>query len=152
MPSQHRFSLLCCLLPPYNKLSFLHPSTVSATLSNMPHRTYSSPPSQENKPSFNHISTRNLSINSPYRPESQRKHALVPLRPFRTSTSSQGPTSKSNDEYSSTPGRTSRLLTSEEATTLEKIWGFLFDEDGQPTTRLGQLLRELAMHIVHLGS
>ena len=41
---------------------------------------------------------------------------------------------------------------SEEGTTLENIWGSLFDKDGEPTARLGQLLRGLAMHIVRLGS
>ena len=130
----------------------LHPSTVSASLSNMPHRIYSSPPSQEHKRSFSHIPTRNQSIYLPYRPESQRKHALAPFRPFSRSTSSQSPMSKSDDGYSSTTRRPSRLSTSEEATRLENIWGSLFDEDGQPTARLGQLLRGLAMHIVRLGS
>ena len=148
-PSSSTFS---CLLLPYNKLSLFHPSTVSATLSNMLHRTYSSPPSQEHKRSFKHIPTQNLSTSSLYRSESKRKHALAPLRPFGTSTSSQGPSSKPNNEHSSTPRCTSRLSISEEITTLEKIWGSLFDEDGQPTIRLGQLLRGLAMHIVRLGS
>ena len=147
-PSSSAFS--CLLL--YNKLSLFHPSIVSATLSNMLHRTYSSPPSQEHKRSFKQISTRNLSTSSLYRSESKRKHTLAPLRPFGTSTSSQGLSSKANDKYSSTPRCTSKLSTSEETTTLEKIWGSLFDEDGQPTTRLGQLLRGLAMHIVRLGS
>ena len=35
-----------------------------------------------------------------------------------------------------------------EETTLEKVWGQLFDEVGNPTLRLGQLLRGLAVHIV----
>ena len=35
-----------------------------------------------------------------------------------------------------------------EVTTLEKIWGPLFDNDGHSTVRLGQLLRGLAVHIV----
>lgn len=152
MLSQNRFSPFFCLLLPYYKLSHLHLSTVSATSSNMPHRTYSSTPSQEHKRSFNHLSTRNLSINSPYRPESQRKHALTPLRPFGASTSSQDLMSEPNDEYSSIPRYTSRLSISEETTILEKIWGSLFDKDGQPITRLSQLLRGLAMYIVRLGS
>ncbi len=41
---------------------------------------------------------------------------------------------------------------SEEKTILEKIWGSLFNKDGQPITRLSQLLRGLAMYIVRLGS
>lgn len=35
----------------------------------------------------------------------------------------------------------------ENMTTLEKIWGKLF-EDGQPTARLGQLLRGIAVHLI----
>lgn len=123
-----------------------------AILSNIPHRTFSFPSSQEHKCSFNHTSTRKLSVNSPYRPESQRKHALAPWRPFGASTTSQDPTSKSNDGYSSNPRCSSMLSTNEETTTLEKTWGSLFDEDCQPTVRLGQLLRGLTMHIVRLGS
>jgi hypothetical protein len=41
-----------------------------------------------------------------------------------------------------------RLSTSNEETTLERIWGPLFDEDGHPTPRLSQFLRGLAVHIV----
>lgn len=41
------------------------------------------------------------------------------------------------------PGRVS----TEDMTTLEKIWGKMF-EDGQPTPRLGQLLRGIAVHLV----
>jgi hypothetical protein len=36
-----------------------------------------------------------------------------------------------------------------EMTTLERIWGKLF-EDGKPTKRLGQFLRGIAMHLVSL--
>jgi hypothetical protein len=38
---------------------------------------------------------------------------------------------------------------SDEMTTLEKIWGRMF-EDGKPTPRLGQLLRGIAVHLVIL--
>lgn len=40
-----------------------------------------------------------------------------------------------------------RVPTQEELTTLEKIWGKMFD-DGKPTPRLGQLLRGIAVHLV----
>ena len=43
-----------------------------------------------------------------------------------------------------------RLSTGKEETTLERIWGQLFDEDSHPTVRLGQFLRGLAVHIVRL--
>ena len=41
-----------------------------------------------------------------------------------------------------------RQTTSDEETTLERIWQPLFDADGNPTTRLGQFLRGLAIHII----
>ena len=41
-----------------------------------------------------------------------------------------------------------RLGTENNETTLEKIWGPLFDEQGNATKRLGQLLRGLAIRIV----
>jgi hypothetical protein len=40
-----------------------------------------------------------------------------------------------------------RISTFGEMTTLERIWGKLF-EDGKPTPRLGQLLRGIAVHLV----
>lgn len=40
---------------------------------------------------------------------------------------------------------------SEEVTTLEKIWQPLFDVNGEPTPRLGQFLRGVALHIVSAG-
>ena len=46
------------------------------------------------------------------------------------------------------PRGPTRLSTSKEETTLEKIWGQLFDEQGHSTTRLGQFLRGLAIHLV----
>jgi hypothetical protein len=47
------------------------------------------------------------------------------------------------------PKPPSRDATVVEMTTLEKIWGKLF-EDGKPTKRLGQFLRGIAMHLVRL--
>lgn len=47
------------------------------------------------------------------------------------------------------PKPPSRDATVMEMTTLEKIWGKLF-EDGKPTKRLGQFLRGIALHLVGL--
>ena len=47
------------------------------------------------------------------------------------------------------PKPPSRDATAMEMTTLERIWGKLF-EDGKPTKRLGQFLRGIAMHLVNL--
>lgn len=46
-------------------------------------------------------------------------------------------------ERNTVPARAS----TENMTTLEKIWGKMFD-DGQPTPRLSQLLRGIAVHLV----
>ncbi|PWY74429.1 hypothetical protein BO70DRAFT_364394 [Aspergillus heteromorphus CBS 117.55] len=47
----------------------------------------------------------------------------------------------------SRPKPPSREATVTEMTTLEKIWGKLF-EDGKPTERLGQFLRGIAVHLI----
>lgn len=47
------------------------------------------------------------------------------------------------------PKPPSRETTVTEMTTLEKIWGKLFEE-GRPTKRLGQLLRGIAFHLVSM--
>ncbi|KAL1956924.1 hypothetical protein VTO42DRAFT_6671 [Malbranchea cinnamomea] len=44
-------------------------------------------------------------------------------------------------------GQASRRVAREE-TTMEKIWGHLFDRDGKPTHRLGQFLRGIAVHLI----
>ncbi|KAL1999184.1 hypothetical protein VTN02DRAFT_4930 [Thermoascus thermophilus] len=45
------------------------------------------------------------------------------------------------------PKALSGVSTSSEMTTLERIWGKLF-EDGKPTPRLGQFLRGIAVHLI----
>ncbi|OCL13315.1 hypothetical protein AOQ84DRAFT_114500 [Glonium stellatum] len=46
------------------------------------------------------------------------------------------------------PAIASRQPTEAEVTTVEKIWQPLFDPNGEPTPRLGQFLRGLAIHII----
>ncbi|KIW58544.1 hypothetical protein PV05_03053 [Exophiala xenobiotica] len=41
-----------------------------------------------------------------------------------------------------------RVDTGGDATTLERVWGTLFDEQGQATVRLGQFLRGIAVHLI----
>ncbi|RAL10649.1 uncharacterized protein BO97DRAFT_124871 [Aspergillus homomorphus CBS 101889] len=53
----------------------------------------------------------------------------------------------SHSVESSRPKPPSRDVTVTEMTTLEKIWGKLF-EKGKPTERLGQLLRGVAVHLI----
>jgi hypothetical protein len=66
-----------------------------------------------------------------------------PLSRRRDSISSHG----SHKTDASRPKPPSRDTTAVEVTTLERIWGKLF-EDGKPTKRLGQFLRGIAMHLV----
>ena len=58
------------------------------------------------------------------------------------------PFSPDTDSGYARPKGPTRLSTGRDETTLEKIWGQLFDEESNPTPRLGQFLRGLAMHIV----
>lgn len=55
--------------------------------------------------------------------------------------------SERSQKTESRPKPPSRDATVTEMTTLEKIWGKLF-EDGRPTKRLGQFLRGVAVHLV----
>ncbi|KAI9879416.1 MAG: hypothetical protein M1830_008547 [Pleopsidium flavum] len=58
------------------------------------------------------------------------------------------PQSQTSESSRSRPKGPARLSTGKEETTLERIWGQLFDEEGHPTVRLGQFLRGLAIHII----
>lgn len=46
------------------------------------------------------------------------------------------------------PAPTTRMTTDENFSPIEKMWQRLFDVHGQPTPRLGQFLRGLAVHLV----
>lgn len=59
--------------------------------------------------------------------------------------------SNNSDGKESRPKPIHRPRSSLEETTLEKIWGPLFDEEGKPTKRLAQFLRGLAVHLVYLS-
>jgi hypothetical protein len=66
----------------------------------------------------------------------------------------ESPYSQGSDQGQKTEARPkppSRDATVTEMTTLEKIWGKLF-EDGKPTKRLGQLLRGIAVHLVSMDT
>lgn len=81
-------------------------------------------------------SDRDSSAHSVHRFEHERPHS-------RASVSSQA-----SNPSTARPRGPMRLSTSQEETTLEKIWGPLFDAEGRATTRLGQFLRGLAVHLV----
>ncbi len=103
-----------------------------------PHRSdepvLGSPPSQSKYPPATHEST-------------QETFAPAPNERRPYSPSSQANESGQKDIRPKAPPR---LSTGNEETTLEKIWGQLFDQDGKPTRRLSQFLRGIAVHLVSL--
>ena len=51
-------------------------------------------------------------------------------------------------ERATRPKGPKRLSTGQDPTILEKIWGTLFDDEGQTTVRFGQFLRGIAVHLI----
>ena len=124
------------------------PSTQSGHSPPMPRNVYTppSPHKHSDYPSFGS-------------PESQSPipHAAPPSpkEPSFPQFDEKGPASRlstTGEASNLRPKGPTRLSTSKEETTLEKIWGPLFDEQNRPTVRLGQFLRGLAVHLVHILS
>lgn len=127
----------------------LSPSTASGTSPNVPNRVYTPPSPHKHTDYPDHISpSQSQSGYHPDGPHSPRDHKASHISPPRRSSSPESYTSEASDKAYTRPKGPSRLSTSKEETTLEKIWGQLFDEDGHPTARLGQFLRGLAIHLV----
>lgn len=119
------------------------PSTQSGTSPPMPTRDVYTPPSPHKHSDHTvhgspESSTAARHVRPPSPSEPPNSHFEDRRPPSRTSVSSDA----------GRPKGPMRLSTSKEETTLEKIWGQLFDEEGRPTPRLGQLLRGLAVHLV----
>ena len=121
------------------------PTTQSASPA-MPTRNVYTPPSPQKYPDHPTAhglpeETSAIPHGSPPTPPDPSSSQLDDRRPpSRVSVTSEAGNSR--------PKGPTRLSTSKEETTLEKIWGQLFDEDGRPTARLGQFLRGLAVHLV----
>ena len=120
----------------------LSPSTASATSPLMHTRNVYTPPSPPKHPEYpNHGSPETVPSAVPM---SSREPPKVTFKDRRPSS----PLSQSSDSGYTRPRGPTRLSTGRDETTLEKIWSQLFDEEGNPTARLGQFLRGLAVHIV----
>ena len=127
----------------------LSPSTASGTSPNMLNRVYTPPSPNKHSDYPRHTSPQ---LQSGYVPDdlpSPRHEKPAQFNPRRSS-SPHSQASESSDKPYVRPKGPTRLSTSQQETTLEKIWGQLFDEDGHPTKRLGAFLRGLAVHIVCL--
>ena len=137
--------------PPIQQPVPLSPSTASGASTNMPNRVYT-PPSPQKHPDYPlHASPES---HTRYMPDglqspTQSRAAQSQFSPPRRSSSPQSQASDAAAaEKPVRPKGPSRLSTSKEETTLERIWGQLFDEEGNSTIRLSQFLRGLAVHIV----
>ena len=130
--------------PPVHQPVPSPPSSVSASSPPMHSRKVYTPPSPHKHPAYS-------GHGSP--PPQPTYTQPAPANPDPLAAPAQGrrassPFSQADESSYVRPKGPTRLSTSKEETTLEKIWGQLFDEEGNPTARLGQLLRGLAVHIV----
>jgi len=149
VPPQSRFSPPPIMHQPVP----LSPSTASGTSPKIPNRVYTPPSPHKHSDYPDHTSP--SQSQSGYRadgPQSPRDHKASPYSPPRRSSSPESHANDSSDKPYTRPKGPSRLSTSKEETTLERIWGQLFDENSHPTARLGQFLRGLAIHIVRVRS
>ncbi|KAH1309407.1 hypothetical protein KXV65_001557 [Aspergillus fumigatus] len=84
---------------------------------------------------------------SPYPSSVEPSARPSPVPPVERRGSPYSQASDQGQKMEARPKPPSRETTVTEMTTLEKIWGKLFEE-GRPTKRLGQLLRGIAVHLI----
>ena len=120
------------------------PSNRSGTSPVMTNRSAYGPPSPRLKPEHPMYGSPPQSSASNPNPHSLRESQFV----HETERKSSSPSTQTSDHDHRRPKGPVRLSTSKQETTLEKIWGQLFDEAGHPTVRIGQFLRGLAIHLV----
>lgn len=139
--------------PPVQQPVPQSPSTLSGSSPPMPNRVFTPPSPHEHSDYPHHASPQSQSgvlpgtAHSPQEPRSPVREA--PQSNFYDRRTSS-PLSQTSESGPTRPKGPVRLSTAVGETTLEKIWGQLFDEAGHPTPRLGQFLRGLAVHIVCL--
>ncbi|KAL8692970.1 MAG: hypothetical protein Q9224_003852 [Gallowayella concinna] len=138
--------------PPLQQPIPQSPSTVSASSPPMPARVFTPPSPHKHSDYASHGSP--MSQSGPFpAPTHSPQESRSPVRDSQTSSSYERRTSSplsqtSESSNTARPRGPLRLSTMTQETTLEKIWGQLFDEEGHPTPRLGQFLRGLAVHII----
>ncbi|KAI4192765.1 MAG: hypothetical protein LQ346_004175 [Caloplaca aetnensis] len=137
--------------PPVHQPVPQSPSTLSGSSPPIPNRVFTPPSPHKHSDYPHHASPQSQSgflpgtAHSPQEPRSPvRETPQSNIYDRRTSS----PLSQSSESGQTRPKGPARLSTASQVTTLEKIWGQLFDEEGHPTSRLGQFLRGLAVHII----
>ena len=128
------------------------PSTTgSGTSPSMPDRVYT-PPSPEKHTDRPYTSPSPRSDAHSAGLKSPTKEAGSSFAPPPRAASPYSQSSETSETSHTRPKGPVRLSSAKEETTLERIWGPLFDEQCNPTARLGQLLRGVAIHIVRSPS
>ena len=129
--------------PPVHQPVPLSPSTVSGSSPPTANRKVYTPPSPQKHSDYAGHSSPPPPAAYP-QSHSPRQTPAANIGERRPSS----PLSQGSETSHTRPKGPIRLSTGKEETTLEKIWGQLFDEECHPTTRLGQFLRGLAVHII----
>ena len=130
--------------PPIQQPIPLSPSTASASSPPMQRNMFTPPSPHKHQDYLRRDSPEFRSAGPQGAPLSPRESLKTQFRERRTSS----PPSENNEPGYTRPKGPIRLSTGRDETTLEKIWGQLFDEQSNPTARFCQFLRGLAVHIV----
>lgn len=134
------------------KLNGLAAAAAAADQRNVPHKQQSAPAAPSLAGSSSPLPPRN--VYTPPSPNREQLSNISSIQNDMQDSQTDGPGEKMTAERLASVTEDTRSSTmqpshsaSSSPTTLEKIWGPLFD-DGKPTARLGQFLRGLALHIV----
>ena len=120
------------------------PSITSGESCSMPNRIYTPPSPHKPADSPSYASSQSP---SGYEGGGQKTAHLNKKKLSSVSSQSIG----TGEKCYTRPKGPLRLSTGKGITTLERIWGPLFDEGGHPTIKLSQFLRGLAIHIVRMA-
>lgn len=141
------------LTPQHSNLSSSHMDAISSTAGSPPldRSTVYTPPSP-----YRNSEDLGQSQQSPQFPpststQSSFRAASPPVERRPLSPLSQGghmSEGEPNQDHSIRPKGPRRISTGGDPTILERVWGTLFDEQGQATPRLGQFLRGIAVHLI----
>ena len=132
--------------PPLQQPAPQSPSTMSGCSPQLGSRNVDTPPSPQKHTHYPNGSP--VASNQTFPPPQSPTRGLPGVHFHDRRTSSPLSQDSETPRSPARPKGPERLGTENNETTLEKIWGPLFDEQGHATKRIGQLLRGLAIHIV----
>lgn len=134
--------------PPPARSQSLQPPYIAADVAPRPH-SESPPIASQRSGSVPFVDPMSKSYDTqPYVPPSASSSDFPPHQTAETSSRRrESMSSQGSQRGEARPRPPERDTTAMEMTTLERIWGKLF-EDGKPTKRLSQFLRGIAMHLI----